>query len=137
VDQALKTIEEQDEYKAIIATTSARARDRAKEIDRRIANHEQVGKLAGVPFIAKDNFLAFGADTTAASNILKGFDAPYQATAIERLELKGLFVSPRQTLMPLRMAPVLRTATSLRPKILMTNPGSGGSSGGSGSCRRA
>src|SRR5882762_4478864 len=89
VDQALKTIEEQDEYKAIIATTSARARDRAKEIDRRIANHEQVGKLAGVPFIAKDNFLAFGADTTAASNILKGFDAPYQATAIERLEAEG------------------------------------------------
>ena len=43
----------------------------------------------GVPFIAKDNFLAFGADTTAASNILKGFDAPYQATAIKKLEDEG------------------------------------------------
>jgi aspartyl-tRNA(Asn)/glutamyl-tRNA(Gln) amidotransferase subunit A len=31
----------------------------------------------------------FGAETTAASNILKGFEAPYQSTAIERLEAEG------------------------------------------------
>ncbi len=31
----------------------------------------------------------FGAETTAASNILKGFQAPYQATAIEKLEAEG------------------------------------------------
>jgi aspartyl-tRNA(Asn)/glutamyl-tRNA(Gln) amidotransferase subunit A len=42
-----------------------------------------------VPFIAKDNFLVFGAETTAASNILKGFHAPYQATAINKLEAEG------------------------------------------------
>jgi aspartyl-tRNA(Asn)/glutamyl-tRNA(Gln) amidotransferase subunit A len=30
--------------------------------------------------------LTFGSETTAASNILKGFEAPYQATAIEKLE---------------------------------------------------
>jgi aspartyl-tRNA(Asn)/glutamyl-tRNA(Gln) amidotransferase subunit A len=34
-------------------------------------------------------FLAFGARTTAASNILRTFEAPYQATAIERLEAEG------------------------------------------------
>lgn len=89
VEQALKTIEENNEYQAIIATTAARARARATEIDKLIADGAQVGRLAGVPFIAKDNFLAFGADTTAASNILKGFDAPYQSTAIERLEAEG------------------------------------------------
>ena len=33
--------------------------------------------------------MVFGADTTAASNILKGFDAPYQSTAIEKLENEG------------------------------------------------
>src|SRR6202034_1365903 len=44
---------------------------------------------AGIPFIAKDNFLVFGADTTAARNMLKGFEGPYQATAIERLEAEG------------------------------------------------
>jgi len=89
VQQSLKTIKENEDYKAIIATTEVRALKRADEIDRQIAQGEDAGRLAGVPFIAKDNFLAFGADTTAASNILKGFDAPYQATAIERLEAEG------------------------------------------------
>ncbi len=89
VEKSLKAIEKTKDHQAIIAKTQNRARQRAKQIDERIAIGENVGRLAGVPFIAKDNFLAFGADTTAASNILKGFDAPYQATAIERLEAEG------------------------------------------------
>jgi aspartyl-tRNA(Asn)/glutamyl-tRNA(Gln) amidotransferase subunit A len=90
VEQSLKTIaDKQEEYKPIIATTEGRARERARDIDSRIAKGEKVGRLAGVPFIAKDNFLVFGAETTAASNMLKGFDAPYQATVIERLEAEG------------------------------------------------
>lgn len=89
VEQSLKTISEKQEYHAIIATIQDRARQRAKEVDERIARGEQVGRLAGVPFIAKDNFLTFGSETTAASNILKGFEAPYQATAIEKLEAEG------------------------------------------------
>lgn len=89
VEQALATIEDKKEYAAIIATTAERARDRAASIDAAIKNGQQVGALAGVPFIAKDNFLTFGAETTAASNILKGFEAPYQATAIQKLEEAG------------------------------------------------
>ncbi|HYH74489.1 MAG TPA: Asp-tRNA(Asn)/Glu-tRNA(Gln) amidotransferase subunit GatA [Candidatus Saccharimonadales bacterium] len=89
VEQSLKTIEEKKEYNAIIATTAERARQRAAAIDKAVQDGEQLGRLAGVPFIAKDNFLVFGAETTAASNILKGFDAPYQSTVIERLEAEG------------------------------------------------
>lgn len=89
VEKSLAAIAEKDSFQAIIATTADRARARAKEIDKRVAQGEDVGRLAGVPFIAKDNFLVFGAETTAASNILKGFTAPYQATAIERLEAEG------------------------------------------------
>lgn len=89
VEQSLKLIEEHKEFQAIIATTEVRARERAQAIDARIAKGEQVGRMAGVPFIAKDNFLVFGAETTAASNILRGFNAPYQATAIEKLEAEG------------------------------------------------
>lgn len=85
VEQALKTINEKKEYDAIIATTEDRARERAARVDK----GEIKGRLAGVPFIAKDNFLAFGAETTAASNMLKGFVVPYQATAIEKLEAEG------------------------------------------------
>jgi aspartyl-tRNA(Asn)/glutamyl-tRNA(Gln) amidotransferase subunit A len=90
VEQSLKAIAtKQDEYKAIIATTEKRARERAKTVDEQVSKGKTIGRLAGVPFIAKDNFLVFGAETTAASNILKGFTAPYQATVIERLEAEG------------------------------------------------
>lgn len=89
VEKSLRVMEDQAEFKAIIATIPERAIQRAKEVDERIKSGEQVGRLAGVPFIAKDNFLTFGSETTAASNILKGFTAPYQATAVERLEAEG------------------------------------------------
>ncbi len=89
VEKSLKLIADHSEFNSIVATTSRRARERAAEIDRKVADKEPLGRLAGVPFVAKDNFLVFGADTTASSNILKGFDAPYQSTAIEKLEAEG------------------------------------------------
>lgn len=89
VDKSLEELNKADKYEAIIAPAAERAKKRAKEIDQAISNGEKVGRLAGVPFIAKDNFLVFGAETTAASNILKGFEAPYQSTAIEKLEAEG------------------------------------------------
>jgi aspartyl-tRNA(Asn)/glutamyl-tRNA(Gln) amidotransferase subunit A len=89
VERALKVIDEKKEFQAVLAPIQNRARERAQDIDKRIANGESVGRLAGVPFLAKDNFLVFGAETTAASNILKGFNAPYQATVIEKLEAEG------------------------------------------------
>lgn len=98
VEQALRTIEAQADFKAIIAVTAERARSRAKDIDARLAKGEKVGRLAGVPFIAKDNFLAFGAKTTAASNILRDFNAPYQATVINRLEAEGAILVAKANL---------------------------------------
>lgn len=89
VAQAHAAIYDHKEYNAIISVISDRAKARAQEIDKQIKNGEKVGRLAGVPFIAKDNFLTFGSNTTAASNMLKNFKAPYQATAIERLEAEG------------------------------------------------
>src|SRR5262245_32622956 len=89
VEQALRTVQDKQEYDAIIATTAERALERAVNVDAAVKNGQKVGRLAGVPFIAKDNYLTFGAETTAASNMLKGFRAPYQATVIERLEAEG------------------------------------------------
>lgn len=89
VEASLKTIADQASYRAIILTLEDRALARARHIDEQVKQGEAAGRLAGVPFIAKDNFLVFGAETTAASNILRGFVAPYQATAIERLEAEG------------------------------------------------
>lgn len=84
VRQSLKAIEDNKEYDAIISTLEKRALKRAEELDK-----NPKGRLAGVPYIAKDNFLTLGGKTTAASNILKPFEAPYQSTAIERLEAEG------------------------------------------------
>jgi aspartyl-tRNA(Asn)/glutamyl-tRNA(Gln) amidotransferase subunit A len=85
----LRIADSNDTYNAVLQTIETRALKRAEEIDAAIARGESVGKLAGVPFLAKDNYLTFGSETTAGSNMLKGFKAPYQSTAIERLESEG------------------------------------------------
>lgn len=89
VERALQLAQSTDEYHALLSVTEKRALERADDIDARLSRGEDVGSLAGVPFIAKDNFLAFGAPTTAASRMLEKFDAPLQATAIEKLEQQG------------------------------------------------
>lgn len=89
VEAALQRAREKEEYHALLSLTEERALKRAEEIDVAIKNGETPGKLAGVPFIAKDNFLTFGSPTTAASKILGNFETPLQATAIEKLEAEG------------------------------------------------
>lgn len=89
VEDALKKAKDAEEYHALLSLTEARALARADEIDARIQAGEQVGALAGVPFVVKDNFLAFGAPTTAASKMLENFEAPVQATVVEKLEQAG------------------------------------------------
>lgn len=132
VEQSLAAIEQHREFNAIIATTEDRARARAAEIDTRIAKGENVGRLAGVPFIAKDNFLVFGAETTAASNILKGFTAPYQSTAIEKLEAEGAICVAKANLDAFAHGSSTENSdfyTTLNPRDKTRVPG--GSSGGS------
>lgn len=132
VERSLSLISEKQEFKAIIALTDERAQKRAAEIDERIKNGENVGRLAGVPFIAKDNFLVFGADTTAASNILKGFQAPYQATVIERLEAEGAICVAKANLDAFAHGSSTENSdfmTTLNPYDKTRVPG--GSSGGS------
>lgn len=87
--KSLKLLEDTRDYQAVIEIIKDRSVSRAEQIDQKVANAEHAGVLAGVPFIAKDNFLTFGSNTTAASNILKNFKAPYQSTAIEKLEAAG------------------------------------------------
>ncbi|MDB5185873.1 MAG: glutamyl-tRNA(Gln) and/or aspartyl-tRNA(Asn) amidotransferase, subunit [Candidatus Saccharibacteria bacterium] len=132
VEQALATIDAKKEFEAIIATVSERARERAAEIDERVARGEAIGRLAGVPFIAKDNFLTFGSQTTAASNILKGFEAPYQATAIEKLEAEGAIVVAKANLDAFAHGSSTENSdymTTKNPHDMTRVPG--GSSGGS------
>lgn len=71
---------------------------RAREIDARIAKGEDVGKLAGVPYALKDNFLSPRGETTASAHILQGFTSPVTATAVEKLEREGAIMLGRTNL---------------------------------------
>ncbi len=72
--------------------------ERAKEIDARIAKGENVGRLAGVPYALKDNFLSPDGETTASSLILNGFASPVTATAVKKLEAEGAIMIGRTNL---------------------------------------
>ncbi|HRJ06294.1 MAG TPA: Asp-tRNA(Asn)/Glu-tRNA(Gln) amidotransferase subunit GatA [Candidatus Saccharibacteria bacterium] len=85
IETALKKTKEFDSHNIFISLCQERALERADLVD----SGKLTGKLAGVPFVVKDNYLTFGGPTTAASNILKNFQAPLQATVIERLEAEG------------------------------------------------
>lgn len=89
VESALQRAKDNDHYHALLALTDKRALERADAIDAAVKAGKHAGVLAGVPFVVKDNYLAYGAPTTAASKILENFDAPLQATVVEKLEAAG------------------------------------------------
>lgn len=89
VNEALRRAKAAQDHNVFIRITEERALERAREIDAKLAAGEVVGELAGVPFVNKDNILAFDGPTTAASKILSNFETPLQATVIEKLEAAG------------------------------------------------
>ena len=88
VEQAIERAKN-DTHNSLIAIIEDRALARADAMDKNISKGGSLGRLGGVPFVAKDNILTFGASTTAASSFLENFKAPYQATVIEKLEAEG------------------------------------------------
>jgi len=78
-----------DPFNAVLEVIEARALLRADEIDQKLSEGLACGRLAGVPFLAKDNILTFESHTTASAHMLQDFRAPYQATVIDRLEAEG------------------------------------------------
>jgi aspartyl-tRNA(Asn)/glutamyl-tRNA(Gln) amidotransferase subunit A len=66
-----------------------RALAAARRVDEKLARGEDAGALAGVPVAVKDVILTEGVRTTCGSRLLAGYIAPYDATAIVRLEAAG------------------------------------------------
>ncbi len=89
VKEAISKAKNAEKFNAFTSLTEERALARAQEIDDKISKGEEVGELAGVPFVAKDNFLVFGSPSTVSSKMLKDFETPIQATAVEKLEKAG------------------------------------------------
>ncbi|MBR3252511.1 Asp-tRNA(Asn)/Glu-tRNA(Gln) amidotransferase subunit GatA [Candidatus Saccharibacteria bacterium] len=98
VEDALKKAHEFEDYNIFTFIDDAGALKKACEIDRRIAAGEEVGRLAGVPYALKDNFLTPAGETTASAHILQGFNSPITATAVAKLEAEGAIMIGRTNL---------------------------------------
>lgn len=98
VRDALEKAEHFADYNIFTFIDKDGAIARAREIDKRIAAGENVGRLAGVPYALKDNFISPRGDTTASAHILEGFNSPVTATSVERLEAEGAIMIGRTNL---------------------------------------
>ncbi|AHZ85716.1 Asp-tRNA(Asn)/Glu-tRNA(Gln) amidotransferase subunit GatA [Bdellovibrio bacteriovorus] len=88
----LKRIENLNPKLNAFTSLNPQAVQEAEAVDARIANGEDVGLLAGVPFGIKEMFCTKGLTTTAGSKILENFVPPYDATAVARLKKSGIVV---------------------------------------------
>jgi aspartyl-tRNA(Asn)/glutamyl-tRNA(Gln) amidotransferase subunit A len=77
---------------AYLTTCRERALAKAAEIDRLADRGDPLPPLAGVPLGVKDVMMTKGVRTTAGSKILENFVAPYDCTAVARLEQAGAVV---------------------------------------------
>ena len=75
-----------------LSFTPERAFAAADRVDADIAAGADTGPLAGVPVAVKDVIMTAGIKTTCASRALENFVAPYDATAVERLEKAGAVI---------------------------------------------
>ena len=98
VRDALDRAKKIEEYHCFISMNEARALERARAIDEKIAKGEKVGRLAGVPYALKDNYLSREGETTAAARMLEHFQSPITATAVKRLEDEGAIMIGRANL---------------------------------------
>ena len=98
VKAALEKAKKYEEYNIFNYINEEGALKKAAEIDAKIARGEKVGKLAGVPFAIKDNYLSPEGETTASAHILQGFTSPITATSVAKLEAEGAIVIGRTNL---------------------------------------
>ncbi len=103
----------------------------AEDADRRIAEGSD-GPLTGIPFGMKDILCTKGVETTCASQILRGFVPPYDATVIRKLNESGYVHLGRINMDEFAMGSSTENSsfqTTRNPWDLERIPG--GSSGGS------
>ncbi len=78
-----------EDLNVFLTTTFDRAREMADASDSRIKAGQALSDLDGIPISLKDVVCTKGITTTAASNILKNFTPPYNATVWDKLESAG------------------------------------------------
>ena len=130
--QLLERIEKVELKVNAFVSVSKEALDKARVIDKKIRDGEQVGALAGVAVSIKDNICTKGIKTTCASKMLETFVPPYDATVVKRLYDAGAIVIGKTNLDEFAMGSTTefsRHGTTRNPWDISMVPG--GSSGGS------
>jgi aspartyl-tRNA(Asn)/glutamyl-tRNA(Gln) amidotransferase subunit A len=91
--EALRLAEtENPKTNALLRLSPERALAAAHRVDRKISAGEALGALAGVPVAVKDAIMTEGLITTAGSRLLANFVAPYDATAVVRMEAEDAMI---------------------------------------------
>ncbi|MBQ6486307.1 Asp-tRNA(Asn)/Glu-tRNA(Gln) amidotransferase subunit GatA [Candidatus Saccharibacteria bacterium] len=98
VKEALGKAKKYEDKNIFVSLNEENALRKAKEIDEKIARGEKVGRLAGVPYALKDNFLSKEGMTTASSHILEPFESPIDSTTVKKLESEGAIMIGRTNL---------------------------------------
>ncbi|XP_075859205.1 glutamyl-tRNA(Gln) amidotransferase subunit A, mitochondrial isoform X2 [Microcebus murinus] len=83
---------------AYITVTEEVALKQAEESEKRYKNGQSLGDLDGIPIAVKDNFSTSGIETTCASNMLKGYVPPYNATVVQKLLDQGALLMGKTNL---------------------------------------
>lgn len=98
VKEALEKAKKYASHNIFISLNEEEALKKAAEIDQKIQNGEKIGRLAGVPYALKDNFLSKQGNTTAASKILSNLRSPIDSTTVAKLEAEGAIMIGRTNL---------------------------------------
>lgn len=98
VKEALAKADQYQDWQIFNWLNREGALKKAAEIDERIAKGEVVGRLAGVPYALKDNYLSPEGETTASAHILEGFTSPVTSTVVQKLEAEGAIMIGRTNL---------------------------------------
>jgi aspartyl-tRNA(Asn)/glutamyl-tRNA(Gln) amidotransferase subunit A len=77
---------------SFLSLSRGRAMAQAERVDALLARGEDAGPLAGVPIAVKDVLTMRGTPATAGSKILSGWQPPYDATAVTKLEAAGAVI---------------------------------------------
>jgi aspartyl-tRNA(Asn)/glutamyl-tRNA(Gln) amidotransferase subunit A len=117
---------------AFISIFENQAMQRAESIDKRLREGHPPRALEGVPVAVKDNICTVIGETTCGSNILRGYQSPFNATVVESLCDAGAVILGKTNLDEFAMGSSTETSgfgPTLNPWDTARVPG--GSSGGS------
>jgi aspartyl-tRNA(Asn)/glutamyl-tRNA(Gln) amidotransferase subunit A len=128
----LNNIKANSHLNAFIEVFEEEAIARASELDAERASGKTLGKLHGVVVSIKDVICYKGHQVSAASKMLNGFTAVYNATAVEKLLAEGAIIIGRNNCDEFAMGSSNEnSAVGPVKNAIDTSRVSGGSSGGS------